>query len=70
MSETTLNVRIECSGKPYGTHVFNADTGEEIMNVVRVEIVIDTANMGIPETVIELLEGGSIKSTINNLKKG
>jgi hypothetical protein len=58
MEQTDFKVRIESNGEPYGTHVFNDDTGEEMTNVVRIEIHIDSANLGIPQVTLELWGGG------------
>ena len=62
MSE--VNIGIESTGKPFGTKVFYADTGQEIKNVDRVEINIDMANGGAPKITIYLWEGAPIMSTI------
>lgn len=39
-----MRVKIVSNGSPYETHVINAETGEEIKPVYRIEWVIDANN--------------------------
>ena len=56
--KTDFKVRIESDGEPYGAHVYNDETGDELMNIVSIDIHIDTANLGIPQVTLELHDHG------------
>jgi hypothetical protein len=63
------SVRIECEGiSPYGTKVFDAETGEEIHNVRSVEWQHRAGS--IPTAKIEvLLAGVSVKGQVREMRE-
>ena len=51
-----MKLKIISNGEPYGAKVVNADTGENIENIIYVNIRMDADDGGIPHVEIGLVD--------------